>query len=129
MAGLEHVDNTQFLMSVFGGRAPSLDPVDMHEIRFERAGSWVTIRFDLAEFPATLPKAWEKSQHNTVQIELMAVEIHACRLDGWRSPMRGAMSVKRADRLALDFAAEGCRLTIEANYIRVHTVSAYRNGG
>lgn len=82
------VDN-RGLRAVFGDTDPVLEWVDIHEVRLDRHGVTLFVRFDLAEYPSPPPKKWAALEANTVQVELALSSIQNVTIEGWGAA-RGA---------------------------------------
>jgi hypothetical protein len=123
MTWLDEVDNGRFLAAMYDGRAPSLDPVDLHEVLFHRDGPAVTLRFDLPEFPTKPPKGWES--YNGVAVELLLIGVSSSRLDGWATTMTGPLLIARQSRYTVSFTAPNCALNFASDAVRVHAARPY----
>jgi hypothetical protein len=125
MTWLDGVDNPEFLAAIYDGRAPSLDPVELFEVNFDRDGSTAMLRFNLPDFPTKLPRGWDKAGYNVAQVRLMLIGLLAARLDGWATSMTGPLRIERRSTFSVAFAAPKCALHIETEFLRVDSVSPY----
>jgi hypothetical protein len=60
------------IRAIFGPTGPSLEGIELHAIELHRDGPTVTLRFDVAEFPADPPKKWLERECNRVWLKLQA---------------------------------------------------------
>jgi len=122
---LDEVDNGRFLAALYGGRAPSLDPVNLHEILLHRDGPTIALRFDLPEFATKPAKGWDAAGYNVVQVRLTLFGVLSARLDGWATTMTGPLRIERRSMLSVAFAADNAAFHIETEFVRVDGVSPY----
>jgi hypothetical protein len=61
------------IRAIFGEAPPSLHGVELHEVVVGWDGPSVSLRFDIAELPASPPPKWTK--FNTVQMTLLAFAV------------------------------------------------------
>ncbi|WP_157734736.1 Imm50 family immunity protein [Actinopolyspora erythraea] len=73
MSWLDAVDDTTELKKLYGGKTPSLEGVELHEVKLRQGKEGVSLRFDLAEFPDAPPENWARKEHNTVQLTVRFV--------------------------------------------------------
>jgi hypothetical protein len=127
MSWISQLDGSQFLSLLFPGEPPSLESVVLHEIRLERDGPVVRLRFDLPDFPAFPPRKWVDQKFNVVQVEIMGIGVCSVSLNGWSH--NNIVSVQLTEE------GRGTRLRVRGNtvavdatfeHIRVATVSAHQ---
>lgn len=95
MSWMDVLLDNRALRAVFGEVDPSVDDVDIHEVRLERDGGSLFLRLDLAEFPAVPPKKWVAQEANTVQIELELSSIHSLSIEGWGTERGARLGIQR----------------------------------
>ena len=123
----QYILNPEALTSLFK-EIPDLSHIVLHEVVLERQGEFISLRFDLDQFPLSAPDAW--SEYNTVQVVLQIIQTSSLFIKGWQSPLSGILNVslKEEETYQLTFESVGCAIDIEAAGIRLEKVSAYKNG-
>ena len=69
------LDDARPIHAIFGDAPPSIRGVGLHEVVVSRDGPSVSLRLDVAEFPASPPPKW--ARFNTVQLTLGASGVEA----------------------------------------------------
>lgn len=114
------------IRAIYGEDQPGLDCVDVHEILLNTAGSRVSLRFDLREFPKLPPKKWMLSGFNKVQLELMAVGVRKLSISGWQSLCKLSFDVFMDDGLVHLYAKNECvEIDVVAEHLILAKISAY----
>jgi hypothetical protein len=62
------------ISAIYGSKIPSLGGVRVHEIRAEREGPVLKIRFDLSDFPDNPPEKWRLSGLTWFSLKLFLLE-------------------------------------------------------
>jgi hypothetical protein len=128
MSWLALVDGGRAIEAVFGAEAPALDGVSMHELALHRDGPSLTLRFDLARFPAAPPAKWRAQEANTAQVRLVLFGLGSVSIEGFTTTVIGdlALTARAAGGVELDFRAPGCRVKATATWARIGAVTAYQ---
>ncbi len=114
------------IKAMYGQRIPSLDGIEFHEIALNREGQKVLLRFDLSDFPETVPKKWISLGYNVVQLRLLAFGIRQFDISGPIPEGYVNLVISRTRRtVKLHVDASGFELRIASDYLMVESVSAY----
>lgn len=126
---LDLVDGSEFLAGLFEDDVPSLHRVELHEIILHRDGPKLTLRFDLQEFPKTVPPQWRRAGYNTLQITLSMIGLRSIVLSGWATQVTGPLRIAPDDALGVrvHFDSSSMSLGAAAPYIHLDRVSPYVN--
>ncbi|GDY34055.1 Imm50 family immunity protein [Gandjariella thermophila] len=125
-AWLDLLEDAASVRSIYNDQSPALDPIRLHEISLHTDGGRATLRFDLPEYPESPPKKWRLQGFNTVQVELMLIEIRELSLRGWNSAIDGRMSLAReSDGVRVTMSTDSVRIDIKAAWATVVKVAAY----
>ncbi len=121
--------NPQPLQAIFGADEVTLDGVDLHEVLLYRDGPSVTLRFDLAGFPALPPRKWAEQGLNRVQVQLELSGVGALSIQGW--PARSRIDLvleRRAGHIALSGYCGEVSIDLLGQFVQLKKVSAYLDG-
>ena len=83
MSWVDLILDSRSIRAIFCDMDPSLDSVDLLEVRLDRQGGSLFLNLDLADYPAVPPKKWLAQKANTVQIELELSSILTVSIAGW----------------------------------------------
>ena len=123
---LDLVSRAEGLRAIFGATIPRLDAIRLHEIRVHRDGPTVTLRFDLAEFPASPPRRWHPG-FDVVQIELAFGDVSAIALARFGRDDVGRLRIDPG--LAVELLVdEAPTLRLACSFAYLHGISAYQRG-
>lgn len=75
--------NPQGIRSIFPITDGLLDSVELHDIKLDRSGPTIVLRFNLEAYPENPPKKWEMQGFNCVQLELRLIDVTAVSINGW----------------------------------------------
>jgi hypothetical protein len=127
MTWLDLVDRAEAIRAVFMEAEPSLDAVRLHEVVFHQDGPTVTLRFDLAEFPAIPPPKWLKAKHNTVQMKLALDVVSEVKLEGWTRNNVGKIELRPRwpKGFVVEFGSNSSKLMVICDFVRIDSISAY----
>lgn len=126
MTWIDLLQDGRAVRAIFGEVTPSLSAVALHEMRLDRRGSSVYLRFDLDEFPEAPPKKWIVQGANTVQIELHLSGVRSLTLSGWSVERNVQLNIVEGVDSALEVSCvEVPTFRISAGWMAVSKVSAY----
>lgn len=125
---LDLLANPKGLESVYGGEVPSLDNIEVHEIRLHLTA--LRVSFDLEAYPSNPPAKWRAQEANTVQIELAFSPVLDISVTGWGWNGRADLSLTReADTIAVRVDGPEIKLAATSEFVRVSEMSAYIHEG
>lgn len=125
---LDALDDPQGIRAIYGDDVPSLTAVPIHEVCLHRDGPRVVLRFDLPRYPTDPPQKWTAQGFNTVQVQLMLVDILELSLDGWSNESVVDLSLERDDKgVTVATLAGSARCHVRARAAFVTSISAYQN--
>ncbi len=114
------------LSSIFGTEVPTLNDIDLHEVRLHRDGPRVLLRFDMRDFPARPPQKWIKAGFDRVQIQLIAIGVQSVKISGLQSTIKIDLNIFREEKAVRMTADNGSfKLELTAAALLVEGVSAY----
>lgn len=93
MTWVDFLQDSQAIRSIYCADLPSLSDIDLHEVRLDRRGTSVFLRFDLADYPAPAPKKWIARNANMVQLQLQFSDVGNLTLDGWGNYLPVALEI------------------------------------
>lgn len=111
MSWISQLYGSEFLSLLFPGEPPSLESVELHEIRLERDGPVMRLRFELPDFPASPPRKWVDQKFNAVQVEIMSIGVCSVSLNGWSHINMVSVQLTEEGR--------GTRLRVQGNTVVV----------
>ncbi|WP_158630233.1 Imm50 family immunity protein [Glycomyces terrestris] len=129
MQWTDHVDLSEGVLKVFGGRAPNLDRVEIREVVIED-GRMIRLRFDLAEYPEHPPAKWAAREANTVQIDLGLGDLSQLAVTGVLEPAVGDVTIAAVSPggVAVTAAVRAFRLEAAGTFAWIRRCSAYTRG-
>ncbi|GFE10995.1 hypothetical protein Scani_72630 [Streptomyces caniferus] len=83
MAWTDHVFRSTGLVKIYGGEVPPLRGVHLHAVDLHRGGPTLSLRFNLARYPADPPHKWAAQGYNRVQVTLAVSGIDSCSIEGF----------------------------------------------
>lgn len=105
---------------------PSLENVEIHQLRLSRDSATAEIVFEPAAFPERTSKKWP-SGANTCQITLRAIEVSALYLSGWGSNIFGTLALsKEGSGLSISFEGP-VNFKVSCSFADISQVSGYIN--
>lgn len=123
---MDLLDDPTSVRAIYGDDVPSLESVHLHEITLHSDGARVTLRFDLSRYPADPPRKWQVQGFNTVQIQLVLLEVRELTLHGWRNRIDAALSLTKEDGgLRVVGSADSVAIDIKGEWATVAKISAY----
>jgi hypothetical protein len=126
MSWISLLDGSHFLSLLFPGEPPSLESVELHEIKLESDGPVVRLRFDLPDFPASPPRKWVDQKFNVVQVEIMGIGVRSISLNGWsHNNIASIRLTKEGSEIQLRVRGDTVVVDATFGHIRVAKVSAY----
>lgn len=122
---LELLDNPKSLIAIYGDEVPRLDGIELEELRLERG--WLSLRFDLPDYPSKPPEKWRKKGANTVQVELNFVPLRDVDISRWGVSRRADLSLVWDVGIVVAARGSEVELTATSDSVSVANVSAYMN--
>lgn len=129
MSSIECVGNKAPILSIFSS-PPSLDQVDVHEVRLHRDGPTICVRFDVSSYPEHPPQKWAVACHNRVQVTLRLSDVSGVQMNGWGTNNLCRVELERVGEFAIRFRMVGAEARLECScaFIEIENISAYRDG-
>lgn len=128
MSWIDLLDENHFLRALFPQADPSLAEIRLHEVQLQQDGPVILLRLDLREYPDKPPVKWAAAQHNTVQVRLMGVGIHALTIRDWSTDNVGRLDIEpHAHGRKVQFEASACHIEAVVQHLRVAGVTAYQD--
>lgn len=129
MAWTDHVYRTTGLVKVYGGEVPPLRGAHLHSVDLHRDGPTLSLRFNLADYPADPPRKWAAQGFNRVQVELAATGIGSCSLDGFGTDPVVDIDLERGDGgLVVSVDSDDVRVRAVGESAYLASMSAYLEG-
>jgi len=126
---LDVLDESQGIRAIFGDDLPTLRSISLHELCLHRDGPRAVLRFDLSQFPQAPPRKWSSQGFNTVQLQLMLVDVQDVSVTAWSNESVVDLSLESAGEFVVATTVSGpARITIRARTATVTSISAYQNG-
>ena len=120
--------DSQSIRSIYGECLPPLSDLDLHEVRLDRRGTSVFLRFDLGEYPTSPPKKWIAQKANTVQLELQFSEVSNLTLNGWGNELPISLRISEIPDGGYEVTCgELPNLSMTARWISIYKISAHHN--
>lgn len=126
---LDAVDDPRALRAIYGDDVPPLTAVPVHEICLHRDGPRLVLRLDLPRYPLAPPAKWTAQGFDTVQIQLMLIDVLELSIDGWSSDPVADITLERDGDAVTVTCAGTTRCRARAHTATVTKVSAYQNTG
>lgn len=125
----ELVEDQRGIRAIFGGQAPDLRSISLHELSLDRDGPQLVLRFDLNKFPDTPPRKWQR--FNTVQLELSFIGVRDVNIAGWGTEIKTDLRFWRADDgiFVVELEGGGIRVSARALAAMIRKISAYEDTG
>lgn len=122
--------NSQAVRSIYKDEAPSLKGVDVHSLLLHRDGPKLSIKFNLNDYPSKPPRKWDVQGFNTVQVVLSLLDLRSVSISGWVDTVYLAdLDIGFRDGLVtLIVDSDGLKLTAEASFLDLESISAYAKG-
>ncbi|TQC41911.1 hypothetical protein EEB14_51975 [Rhodococcus sp. WS4] len=128
MTWVDFLHDSQAIRSIYGADLPSLSDIDLHEVRLERRGASVFLRFDLDEYPASPPKKWIAQRANTVQLELQFSDVGDLTLSGWGTDLPVTLEISATPHSGYRVSCGKLPdLSMTARWISIYKMSAHHN--
>ncbi|SDP84357.1 Immunity protein 50 [Actinopolyspora xinjiangensis] len=128
MSWLGTVGDTTELKKLYGGKAPSLEEVELVEVKLRQGKEGVSLRFDLAEFPDSPPESWARKKHNTVQLTVRFVGIVDLSLRGWGEYVVSDLHIGEENGvICCAIESHVTELKLRARSARLERISGYQN--
>jgi hypothetical protein len=125
---LDAVDDPRGVRAIYGDDVPPLTAVPVHEVCLHRDGPRLVLRLDLPRYPRDPPAKWTAQGFDTVQIQLMLVDVLELSIDGWSNDPVADISLERdGDAVTVLASAATTRCRARARAATVTEVSAYPN--
>ncbi|MGW0177288.1 Imm50 family immunity protein [Rhodococcus sp. NPDC003322] len=128
MSWVDLLLDNRSIRAIFGDVDPSLDSVDLHEVRLDRQGGSLILNLDLADYPAVPPKKWVAQEANTVQIELELSPVHSVTIEGWGTEMGTHIEIARNAEGRIELTCRDVpRIKVTAEWLSLRKIGAYQS--
>lgn len=99
----------------------------MHGLAVNRDGPALTRRFDLQEFPQSVPAAWKDQGYNRLQLALSMTGLQSLVLSGWATQVNGALHIapNKDGGVRVQFESSSVSFGAEAPHAVLVRVSPY----
>jgi hypothetical protein len=125
---LDILDDDRALRAVYRGEVPTLQGIDLHEIRLHRDGPSLSLRFDLADYPGNPPKKWRSQNLNTVQVELTFGPLRSVLIDRFSlRPIVNLSLIKESDLIDVLIDSDQVKISALAECVMLRSMTAYTN--
>lgn len=115
------------ISSIFTDNEPLLCSVDLHDIMFHRDGPKITLRFNIVSYPSEPPKKWLIQKCNTVQLQLVALDVKEVKLSGWEKTnyILDIEISKKDDFIIISAQDDTFYLYIKSTFLDLSSITAY----
>ncbi|HEY9472320.1 MAG TPA: Imm50 family immunity protein [Mycobacteriales bacterium] len=123
---LDVVDDSRAIHAIYGGEAPPLGWVDLHEVSVHRDGPQANLRFDLSTYPTNPPKKWQDSHFNTAQVELALFPLYELLVEGFHHDSRVNLCLTSRDETVEAVTRAGStKMRIVAQHVVIVKIAGY----
>ena len=105
---------------------PDLSTIELHEVRTQRDGPLLQLRFDLPVFPDRPPARWS-DEATVAQAVVDFWGVSNFMLDGWETSNHGELTIEQLPEgvLLVAFESPVSRLHCRSSFARIASVKAY----
>lgn len=120
--------DSEKIKAIFPKTIPPLESINLHEIILHRDGPRITLRFDLAAYPAIPPKKWQLQGYNRVQIQLTLIGTTAVSIAGWAVECKLTLALQECNgQIKVSGANNVVKFDALADFVSITNMSAYRD--
>ncbi|MBQ0848681.1 hypothetical protein J8N05_10720 [Streptomyces sp. BH-SS-21] len=122
------MENPDGINSIYQGSPPRLEGVHIHEVGLSREGPLLRVRFDLPDYPAHAPRAWQLQGFNTVQVELGFGGLRGVEISGFSTHVVGDIALVKDETVQASISSNETSVRAVADIVYVTKMTAYLNG-
>lgn len=126
---LDLLTDSKAIRAVYGDELPTLEGVDLLDLRLHRDGPRLLLKFDLAKFPRVPPRKWVAQGLNVVRVELSMFSLNEVAISGFsRRPVVDIILRKNGDDIELVIDDEAVRVKARAEFAVLGSMEAFLSG-
>jgi len=126
----EFLSDDHLIKEIYGQKSPDIHQVHVHDIMAKAFENDVYLRFDVRDFPTTVPKKWLVNSYNRVQLTLGLIGATSIQINMNECKSLFSLSIQRYGvDIVLEAKSEGSSIHVVAPLLILSKISGYLDSG